>query len=164
MTSASEKHLSNSVPPDEHASSEIAIVGMAGRFPMAPNLDEFWQKLRDGRELITFFTDEELLASSVAPAVLNNPNYVKAASVLEDVELLDGPFFGINPKEAALMDPQHRIFLECAWQALENAGYDSEQYHGPIGVYAGVSISTYLWRIYANPDFVGGMNSFQILL
>jgi len=164
MTSASEKHLSNSLPPDEHASSEIAIVGMAGRFPMAPNLDEFWQKLRDGRELITFFTDEELLASSVAPAVLNNPNYVKAASVLEDVELLDGPFFGINPKEAALMDPQHRIFLECAWQALEDAGYDSEQYRGLIGVYAGVSISTYLWRIYANPDFVGAMNSFQILL
>lgn len=148
----------------EHATSEIAIVGMAGRFPMCPNLDEFWQKLRDGQELITFFTDEELLASSVPPALLNNPNYVKAASVLEDVELLDGPFFGINPKEAALLDPQHRIFLETAWQALENAGYDSEQYRGLIGVYAGVSISTYLWCIYANPAFVGAMNSFQILL
>jgi acyl transferase domain-containing protein len=164
MTSDSEKRLSNPELSDEHATSEIAIVGMAGRFPMAPNLEEFWQKLRDGRELITFFTDEELLASSVPPALLNNPNYVKAAAVLEDVELLDGPFFGINPKEAMLMDPQHRIFLESAWQALENAGYDSEQYRGLIGVYAGVSISTYLWYIYANPDLVGAMNSFQILL
>ena len=164
MTSESEKRLSNSEPADGHANSEIAIVGMAGRFPMSPTLEEFWEKLRDGRELITFFTDEELLASSVPPALLKRPDYVKAASVLEDVELLDGPFFGINPKEAMLMDPQHRIFLECAWQALENAGYDSEQYRGLIGVYAGVSISTYLWSIYANPEFVGAMNSFQVLL
>ena len=164
MTNESEQHLSNSALADEHVTSEIAIVGMAGRFPMAPNLDEFWQKLRDGQELITFFTDEELLASSVPPALLKHPQYVKAASVLEDVELLDGPFFGINPKEATIMDPQHRIFLETAWQGLENAGYDSEQYRGLIGVYAGVSISTYLWYIYANADLVGAMNSFQILL
>src|SRR5215216_3025247 len=119
----------------------IAIIGMAGRFPGAKNIDTFWQNLRDGVESIRTFSEEELAASGVDPAVLNDPNYVNAGAVLEDIEQFDAAFFGFSPREAAITDPQHRIFLECAWEALENAGYDPEQYPGPIAVYAGASAS-----------------------
>jgi acyl transferase domain-containing protein len=122
----------------------IAIIGMTCRFPGARNVDEFWQNLRDGVESITFFSDEELEAAGVDPAVLQAPNYVKARPVLKDVEWFDASFFKVNPKEAALMDPQHRLFLECAWEALESAGYDPERYGGRIGVYAGAEMSSYL--------------------
>lgn len=131
--------------------SEIAIVGMEGRFPGAKNIEEFWQNLQNGVESISFFTDEELLASGIDANVINDPNYVKAGGVLEDVELFDAGFFGFNPREAEITDPQHRIFLECAWSALENAGYNSETYSGAIGVYAGASLSGYLLNIYLNP-------------
>src|SRR5215212_7198406 len=92
----------------------VAIIGMAGRFPGARNVDQFWQNLRDGVESISFFTDEELEAAGIEPALLNAPNYVKAGAVLEDLDLFDASFFGFNPREAALTDPQHRFFLECA--------------------------------------------------
>src|ERR1044071_3411453 len=114
---------------------EIAIIGMAGRFPGARNVEEFWQNLRDGVESVTFFTDEELLSSGVDPGLLLNPNYVKASPVLEGADLFDAEFFGYSPREAEMIDPQHRVFLECAWEALENAGYNPEAYKGLIGVY-----------------------------
>src|SRR6185503_8049769 len=91
----------------------IAIVGMAGRFPRARNVDEFWRNLRDGVEAISFFTEEELRAAGVDSALLRDPSYVKANGILEDAELFDASFFGINHREAEIMDPQHRIFLEC---------------------------------------------------
>lgn len=116
----------------------IAIIGMAGRFPGARNIDEFWQNLKDGVESIAFFTDEELVSAGIEPTVLSNPNYIKAKALLEDIELFDASFFGFNPREAAIMDPQQRIFLECAWEALEAAGYDPQTYAGRIGAYAGV--------------------------
>ncbi|MHC5773995.1 type I polyketide synthase [Nostoc sp.] len=122
----------------------IAIVGMAGRFPGAKNVDEYWQNLCAGRECISFFSDEELLALGVDQALVNNPSYVKAGAPISDIEMFDASFFGFSPKEAEATDPQQRIFLECAWEALENAGYDSEAYKGWIGVYAGGSLSTYL--------------------
>ena len=112
---------------------EIAIIGMAGRFPGARNIEEFWQNLRGGVEAITYFSDAELAAAGVAPAVLSDPNYVKAWSVLADAEWFDAAFFGFSPREAEIMDPQRRLFLECAWEALEDAGYDAEQYQGSIG-------------------------------
>jgi acyl transferase domain-containing protein len=122
----------------------VAVIGMSGRFPKARNLDEFWRNLVDGVECISFPTDEEMIASGVDAFELSHPDYVKAGCFLEDIDLFDAPFFGIGPKEAEIMDPQHRIFLETAWEALENAGYDPERYDGEIGVYAGCTMSTYM--------------------
>jgi phthiocerol/phenolphthiocerol synthesis type-I polyketide synthase E len=124
----------------------IAIIGMAGRFPGAKNLDEFWKNMRDGVESITYFSDEEALATGVDPELLKNPKFVKAHGVLDDVDMFDAGFFDMSPRDARILDPQHRIFLECAWEAMEDAGYDSETYEGHIGVYAGTSFSTYLLR------------------
>ncbi|NJO98667.1 MAG: polyketide synthase, partial [Pleurocapsa sp. CRU_1_2] len=130
--------------------SEIAIIGLAGRFSKAKNLDEFWQNLRNGVESISFFTDEELLSSGIDAPVFNDPNYVRAKAVLEDAELFDASFFGFNPREAEITDPQHRIFLECAWEALENAGYKPGTDKGSIGVFAGANLSSYLLNAYLN--------------
>jgi acyl transferase domain-containing protein/thioesterase domain-containing protein len=133
--------------------SQIAIIGMAGRFPGAKSIDAFWNNLRDGVESVTFFTDEQLKASGVDPEALNNPNYVKARPVLKDVELFDAAFFGFSPREAGAIDPQHRLFLECVWEAIETAGYDAESYKGAISLYGGVSMSSYLVNnLYANPE------------
>ena len=122
----------------------IAVIGMSGRFPKAGNIKEFWQNLVDGMECVSFPTYEEMLESGVDVSELNHPNYVRAGCFLEDIELFDAAFFGISPKEAEIMDPQHRIFLETAWQALEDAGYNPETYEGEIGVYAGCTMSTYM--------------------
>src|SRR5919205_1813884 len=124
-----------------NTADSIAIVGMAGRFPGAKNLDEFWRNLRAGVESITFFSDEQLRASGVSDAMLEDPQYVKAAGVLDDIELFDAPFFNFTPREAEVTDPQQRLFLECAWQALENAGYVGESFNGSIAVYAGAALS-----------------------
>ena len=116
---------------------------MAGRFPKARNLDEFWRNLCDGVEAVSFFSDEELADAGVA-VPRGHPNFVKARAVLEDADSFDASFFGMNPKEAELTDPQHRLFLECAWEALENANCDSTKFGGAIGVFAGMSTNTYL--------------------
>jgi len=138
---------------DRWSGSEIAIIGMAGRFPGAPGIEAFWNNLRDGVESITFFTDEQLLASGVDPEALQSTRYVKAGSVLEGIEFFDAAFFGFNPRGAAAMDPQHRLFLECVWEAIEAAGYDAERYKGAISVFAGASMSSYLINnLYANPE------------
>ena len=123
---------------------DIAIIGMAGRFPGAKNIQEFWENLYSGRESVTFFSDEELLKAGIGPDLLEDPNYVKAAPILDDPEFFDASFFGYSPREAKLMDPQHRLFLESAWEALESAGYDPDRYPDPIAVFAGTSINTYL--------------------
>jgi len=143
--------------------SAIAIIGMACRFPKAKNVDEYWQKLRDGVELISFFSDQELESSGVDPAVLSDPNYVKAAAVLEDAEMFDASFFGYNPREAEIIDPQHRLFLECAWTALESAGYDGERYEGLIGVYGGAGMNTYLTsNLSSNPALIESVGEGQL--
>ena len=122
---------------------DIAVVGMAGRFPGARNLDEFWRNLVSGVESIRPFSDEELLASGVSEAQLRNPSYVKAAPVLEGPGEFDADFFGLLPMEARMMDPQHRILLELAQEAIEDAGYDPNRYAGRIGVFAGSALNTY---------------------
>src|SRR6266542_6120921 len=104
--------------PAQPGPEGIAIVGMAGRFPQARNIAEFWQNQCAGREAISFFTDEELAAAGVTQG--HDPRYVKARGILEDADLFDAAFFGLNPKEAEVLDPQHRLFLECACEALEN--------------------------------------------
>jgi acyl transferase domain-containing protein/acyl carrier protein len=147
------------------SSEHIAIIGMSGRFPGAKNIDEFWQNLRDGVESIKFFTKKELAASNMDQVLLNNPKYVGADGIIDDMDMFDASFFNITPREAEIMDPQHRFFLECAWEALENAGYDPEIYKGLIGVWASAGLSNYLIRnIMANPDFCESASSFQTML
>ncbi|MEH2238957.1 type I polyketide synthase [Nostoc sp.] len=151
--------------PESHDSLKgIAVIGMAGRFPGAKSTDEFWQNLSQGRESISFFTDEELLSEGVDPTLLRNPHYVKAGSALSDIEMFDAQFFGFTPSEAEVMDPQHRLFLECAWEALENAGYDPETYEEFIGVYAGSNLSTYLLNnLISNHDLLKSLSGTIIL-
>jgi phthiocerol/phenolphthiocerol synthesis type-I polyketide synthase E len=121
----------------------IAIIGMSGRFPEADSVDELWQNLCDGVETITFFSDEELLEAGVDRYTLSQSNYVKAHPMLRNVEMFDAAFFDIPPREAEIIDPQKRLFLECCWEALEDAGYDSETYGGWVGVYGGVGTNGY---------------------
>ena len=128
----------------ESSGIEIAIIGMGGRFPGAHDIGAFWRNLRDGVESITSFSADELLSRGVSARQLDDPFYVKAGARMEGVDLFDASFFGYNPREAAEMDPQHRIFLETAWQAIEDAGYDASTYRDPIGVYAGCGVNTYL--------------------
>jgi non-ribosomal peptide synthase protein (TIGR01720 family) len=141
----------------------IAIIGMSGRFPGAKNIDEFWQNLKDGVESIVPLSDEELSAAGVDAGTLSLTNYVKAAAILDDIELFDASFFGVNPREAEIMDPQHRLFLECASEALETAGYDPDKYRGWIGVYGGVSMNTYyLKNLSTNYELVATMTNLQL--
>ena len=121
----------------------IAVVGMSGRFPGARTVDQFWRNLRDGIESVTMFADGELTAAGVDRRTLDNPSYVKSGAILDDLDGFDAGFFGFNPKEAAIMDPQHRHFLECAWEALEDAGHPPEAFRGSIGVYAGCGMNSY---------------------
>jgi acyl transferase domain-containing protein/acyl carrier protein len=157
--------MSHAAVPDHYNGLEIAVIGMAGRFPGARNIGEFWRNLRDGVESIAFFSDAELAASGIDPTELSDPNYVKAKGVLKDAELFDASFFGFTPREAELMDPQHRLFLECAWEALEHAGYAAEQYQGSIGVYAGAGVNTYLLHnLYPNGDLIRSVAGLQLTI
>jgi acyl transferase domain-containing protein/acyl carrier protein len=141
----------------------IAVIGMQCRFPGAKNAEEFWRNLREGRETITFYTDEELRAAGVNPEALKDPNYVKARGMLEDADLFDAAFFGFTPREAEIIDPQHRLFLECAWEILETAGYDSGRYEGRIGVFAGAGMGSnnYLFNLYSNPELISAIGTLQ---
>ncbi|HEX5715931.1 MAG TPA: beta-ketoacyl synthase N-terminal-like domain-containing protein, partial [Thermoanaerobaculia bacterium] len=122
----------------------IAIVGLAGRFPGARNLDEFWRNLRDGVESIVPLSAADLEAAGVPPELSSNPRYVMAGPRLEGIDLFDARFFAFSPREASLLDPQHRLFLECVWEAFAHAGYDPQGYAGSIGVYAGCQFNQYL--------------------
>ncbi|MEH2238956.1 MAG: beta-ketoacyl synthase N-terminal-like domain-containing protein [Nostoc sp.] len=134
---------------------DIAVIGMSGRFPRAKNIDDFWHNLRDGVESISFFSHQELESVGVDPSLLSDPNYVKANAVLEDIELFDASFFDYSPRTAEIMDPQHRLFLETAWEALESAGYDSKTYEGRISVYGSASISSYfLFNLFSNTELI----------
>ena len=144
---------------------EIAVVGLSGRFPGARHLDEFWDRLCEGAELVTFFSDEELLRRGVDQTALDDPHYVRAEAVLEDVELFDASFFGFTAREAETLDPQHRLFLEESWAALENAGYNSEIYQGRVGVFAGESLNTYfLHNLYPNRKLLDSLGASQIVI
>ena len=149
---------------NDEALEPIAIIGMTGRFPGAANVEKFWENLRDGVESVRIFTDREL-RSQVDEALLKNPNFVGADAVLDDIDLFDAEFFGYTPREAEIMDPQHRLFLECAWEVMELAGYDPETFEGSIGVYAGANMSSYLIRHLArNREFVSSVGSFHTML
>ncbi|UCH95596.1 MAG: SDR family NAD(P)-dependent oxidoreductase [Candidatus Aminicenantes bacterium] len=122
---------------------EIAVIGMSGRFPGAKNISRFWENLKKGIESISFFSDEELEKEGIQPLLLDNPDYVRAKGIVEEIEYFDSYFFDYTPKEAEIMDPQVRLFHECVWEALEDAAYNPGTYHGSIGLYAGASPNMY---------------------
>ena len=123
--------------------TDIAVIGMSGRFPGARNPDELWRNIAAGVESIRRLSDADLHAAGVDDTLLTDPRYVKAAAILDDIDQFDAGFFGFNPREASIMDPQHRHFLECAWEALENAGHVPAAFKGAIGVYGGCGMNAY---------------------
>ncbi len=127
----------------DHKESEVAVIGLAGRFPDSGDLAGFWHNLCEGIESIASFSNVEMISAGVRPERLDHPDYVGARGILDGVELFDAPFFGINPREAERTDPQHRLFLECAWEALESAAYDPQRFPGLIGVFAGAGAGSY---------------------
>lgn len=139
--------MSSTGPRPENIScreADIAIIGLACRFPGANGPDAFWRNLRDGVESISFFSDAELLEAGVDPDLIERPNYVRANGVVSNCELFDAAFFGYAPREAEIVDPQQRLFLECASEAIDNAGFNPELGRQVCGMYAGVGLNTYL--------------------
>ena len=125
---------------------EVAVLGMACRFPGAKDIDTFWDNLKNGMESITFLSEKELEKEGVPSSLLQDPNYIKSlGGVLEDIEYFDAFFFDYTPMEVEQMAPPTRIFHECLWHTLEDAGYDPGTFNRLIGLYTGVS-STYNWK------------------
>src|SRR3954468_23646972 len=157
------KHEMSEQDPEGGPLEGIAVVGMAGRFPGADDLGELWRNLCGGVESVRFYSREELAAAGVAPALLDDPRYVRAGAPLRDVQHFDADFFDFRAREAELMDPQHRLFLECCWEALENAGYDTRTWPGAIGLFAGMGMSGYLIRnLLSHPDLIQNAGPLQI--
>jgi acyl transferase domain-containing protein/thioesterase domain-containing protein len=143
----------------------IAVIGMAGRFPGAGSIEAYWHAIAAGTECITRFSDEQLLAQGVARELLRKPNYVKSAPIAEGLDLFDAPLFGLTKREAEATDPQHRIFWECAWQALERAGYPPTGLTVPAGVFASCTMNLYLLQaMRQNPEFVDNLGALQMLI
>ena len=143
--------------------TDIAIVGMAGRFPGARDLETFWDLVVSGKNAFSRLSQDQLRAVGVPADVRNNPSYVPVAGLLEDVEGFDAEFFDIGPRDAALMDPQHRHFLECCWEALEDAGHVPSKFSGSIGVYAGSGMNGYLVNnLLPNKDLVEPLGLFAV--
>ncbi|HYR10521.1 MAG TPA: beta-ketoacyl synthase N-terminal-like domain-containing protein, partial [Longimicrobium sp.] len=135
-------------------SPDIAIIGWSGRFPGADSVEALWKNVCAGMESVSFFSDEELVAAGVDPELLRDPNYVRAKGVLHDIEHFDAAFFDVGPREAEITDPQHRLFLECAWEAMEDAAYDPQRYPGSVGVFAGAGQNGYWLNVYSDPEVV----------
>lgn len=151
----------NQFPP--HA---IAIVGMAGRFPGARGLDEFWRNIREGVEILETFDDADLDNAGVSQKLRSEPNYVRKGTVLSGCDQFDAAFFGYSPREAQIIDPQQRIFLECAWEALEHSGYAGDAItHKVIGIFGGSSANTYMnAHILRNPTISEAMGTYQLMI
>jgi acyl transferase domain-containing protein/SAM-dependent methyltransferase len=145
-------------------SEPIAIVGMRGRFPGASDLDELWENLAEGVESITSLSADDMRAAGVPEQVFRLPGYVNASPLLGDVDLFDAEFFGFSARDAALTDPQHRLFLETAWEALEDAGYDPAAYPGAIGVFGGCELSSYLYQLHQNIEALGYIDGMQLMV
>jgi acyl transferase domain-containing protein/SAM-dependent methyltransferase len=145
---------------DASADTDIAVVGMAGRFPDAPDLDRFWTNLIKGHESIRPITATEYLGAGGDPADLDDPYLVRKASLVEGIDLFDAEFFGYQPTEAEMLDPQHRLFLECCYHALEHAGHNPDRDGGLTGLYAGASQSTY-FIANVSPQLADGAKSMK---
>ena len=148
---------------DSTFDTDIAVVGMAGRFAGARWLSEYWNNLRNGVESLTRFSEAELLAAGVDPADLANPNYVPVGAVLPGMEDFDAKFFGFSPREASIMDPQHRHFLEVAWEALEDAAHMPDRFAGSIGVFGGSGHNAYMpYNLLTNPKLMASVGFFLV--
>jgi phthiocerol/phenolphthiocerol synthesis type-I polyketide synthase E len=142
----------------------VAIIGMRGRFPGANDLDTYWRNLAQGVESITVLTQEEMRAAGVPDDIVRLPGYVNASPVLDAVDMFDAEFFGFSARDASLTDPQHRLFLETAWEALEDAGYEPANFPGPIGVFGGCEMSTYLYQLSRNADALKYIDGMQLMV
>ncbi|KMQ51460.1 multi-domain non-ribosomal peptide synthetase [Chitinispirillum alkaliphilum] len=147
--------------PSGYSELDIAVTGMACHFPDAKNYNDFWNNLISARESVRFYSDEHLSKAGVGDSLLKNSSFIKAGIPFKEIDLFDAEFFGLNPKEAMVMDPQHRHFLEVAWEALEDAGHSQEQFNGSIGVFAGCGMNNYfIYNIMSNPDLVNSAGLF----
>ncbi|HEX2223505.1 MAG TPA: type I polyketide synthase, partial [Thermoanaerobaculia bacterium] len=144
--------------------SEVAIVGMAGRFPGAASVRQFWDNLCRGLESLSLLSDDDLARAGVDPALRAHPGYVRAVPTIDGVEMFDAGFFGYTRLEAEVMDPQHRLFLEAAWEALEEAGYDPALYPHPVGVFTGAKTNTYLLNLVADRERLRRFDNLQLAL
>lgn len=152
--------ISQDLPVDE---GDIAIVGMAAHLPGATSVDAYWRNLRDGVSSIRKLSASDLEAAGEPAHIVARPDYVPHAATLDGFERFDAEFFGFSPKEAAIMDPQHRQFLETSWEALENAGHVPEAFDGPIAVYAGCGMGSYFYfNVCSNPDLVDQTGMFLL--
>src|SRR5580704_9955963 len=129
--------------PESNGPLGIAIIGLSLRVPGADNERQFWRNLSSGTESLRPFADDELELDPRQQSLLSNPDFVRSGGALEDIDRFDGEFFGCSAREAQLLDPQQRLFLQASWEALESAGYDPDRYAGSIGIYAGAGINTY---------------------
>ncbi len=149
--------------PASPGKRDVAIIGMSGKFPGAANVEELWANLLAKKNSISTWTVDEL-DPSIPAELRNDPDYVKARGVIADADKFDHGFFGVNPKVAALMDPQQRVFLETAWAALEDAAYDPAQFAGLIGVYAGMGNNTYFTRnVIGHPELIEQVGDFAVM-
>jgi acyl transferase domain-containing protein len=137
---------------DAQQSVDIAVVGISCKFPGADGPEEFWRNIRDGADSLTRLTDEDLVAAGVDEALMKAPNYVKVAASIDDIDMFDAGFFGMSPREAELMDPQQRLFLEHCWRAMEAGGYAPDRTEVPVGVYGGAGVNSYIHQIRANAE------------
>jgi acyl transferase domain-containing protein/ubiquinone/menaquinone biosynthesis C-methylase UbiE len=142
----------------------VAIIGMSGRFPGANNVDQLWTNLANGVESIAVLTQDEMLAAGIPETVSKLPGYVNASPALDGIDRFDAGFFGFSARDAALTDPQHRLFLETAWQALEDAGYDPGRYSGAVGVFGGCELSSYLGHLYQNLESLKYIDGMQLMV
>lgn len=150
---------------EESMEGAIAIVGMGGRFPGAKSTEEFWNNLYNGVETVRFFDKDQLLKMGVNEDLIDNPRFTSADAILEGMDEFDASFFGYSAREAEIMDPQHRLFLECAWEVLEKAGYTSDKYDGRVAVYGSANLSGYMiHNLYSNPDLTDKLGSFKIMI
>ncbi len=157
-----ERSRQDPLKSEQKGIEEIAIIGMSGRFPGAKNINEFWNNLVEEKDVSVEFSSEDLIQNGLDPNLINDPDYVPRGMPLEHADCFDASFFGYLPNEAALMDPQHRIYLECAYAALEDAGYTSDHYDGTIGVFGGVARNTYLVNnVLTHPNFFKSLDDFQ---
>jgi len=165
--SASELPVSppSPAPRAESGPYDIAVIGMACRFPGASTPSEYWNNLLEGRESITFFSDDVLRNNGVDESLLRDPAYIRAYGALRDAEYFDASFFDIPPNEADILDPQQRVFLEVAWEAFEQAGYDPARCQSPVGVFAGAGMNTYALRhLHGRRDLARERGSYALLL
>lgn len=144
---------------------EIAIIGIACRFPGANNHNEFWQNLLDGKESVTELNDELLLGEGISEEIFKSKNYIKSASILDNIKFFDAEFFGITPREAELTDPQQRILMEVIWEALEDSGYNPYNYQNKIALFAGGGINTYLYsNLIQNKSVVPNISDLNVYI